>query len=53
MPNHEAALAEFVRVLKPGGRFAAAVWNVEEQVPFFNATRTLAAGEPGRGGCRR
>lgn len=47
MPDAGAALAEMARVLKPGGHFAAAVWDVVERTPFFQITRQLAMGALG------
>lgn len=32
MPNVEAALREFARVLKPGGHFVATVWQGQKEV---------------------
>lgn len=46
MPSFDVALKEFARVLKPGGLFAATVWQSEDKVPFFLTTRLLAAGAP-------
>lgn len=43
MPRYRTALAEFARVLKPGGIFAATVWQAEERVPFFHLAREVAA----------
>lgn len=42
MPSHTAALREFCRVLKPGGLFAATVWQPEERMPFFLTVKQLA-----------
>lgn len=47
MPSFEVALKELTRVLKPGGLFAAAVWQSEDKAPFFLVTKELAAGERG------
>lgn len=43
MPSFEVALKELTRVLKPGGLFAAAVWQSEDKAPFFLVTKELAA----------
>ncbi|PRW57037.1 methyltransferase type 11 [Chlorella sorokiniana] len=41
MPSFELAVKEFARVLKPGGLFAAAVWQSEDRAPFFLVTKKL------------
>ena len=43
MPSFRKALAEAARVLKPGGIYAATVWQAEEQVPFFRLAKEVAA----------
>ncbi|KAI7836751.1 hypothetical protein COHA_009389 [Chlorella ohadii] len=43
MPSFEVAIREFARVLKPGGLFAATVWQSEDKAPFFQVTMGLAA----------
>lgn len=43
MPSYRKALAECARVLKPGGTFAATVWQAEQQVPFFLLARKVAS----------
>ena len=43
MPSYRKALAECARVLKPGGTFAATVWQAEQQVPFFLLAREVAS----------
>lgn len=35
-------MREFCRVLKPGGLFAATVWQPEERMPFFLTVKQLA-----------
>jgi ubiquinone/menaquinone biosynthesis C-methylase UbiE len=43
-PTAEKAVAEIYRVLKPGGRFAAAVWGEEGQIPYIQlAISTMRA----------
>lgn len=39
VPDTSAALAEIRRVLRPGGRFAFAVWGARDEVPFLSACR--------------
>lgn len=43
--KHEVALAEFHRVLKPGGRIAI-VWNIHDETDPFTGGYTRAVGEP-------
>ena len=48
VPDVQRALAEVRRVLKPGGRFAAAVFSVVERNPFRAAPQAIASRLAGR-----
>jgi ubiquinone/menaquinone biosynthesis C-methylase UbiE len=43
IPNHQQALAEIRRVLKPGGRLAALVWSKPEHNPLFTLVEAILA----------
>lgn len=47
IPDPRAALHGVLDALKPGARFAAAVWGPEERVPFIALPRKVAARELG------
>lgn len=42
LPNHDKALAEFQRVLKPGGILAVSVWGPDDRMHFFRYVRLLS-----------
>ena len=43
IPNHQQALAEIQRVLKPGGRLTALVWSKPEHNPLFTLDEAILA----------
>jgi ubiquinone/menaquinone biosynthesis C-methylase UbiE len=44
LPEHDKALSEIARVLKPGGTLLLTVWGPHDRVPFFETARKLATG---------
>ena len=51
IPDYQRALTEILRVLKPGGRFAAIVFSTPDRCPYLDPPRDRVACGPPRGAC--